>query len=429
MYQIRPAERTRPLQALTTTLVGAGHARRVLFTAVLLLFLLCVSMNAQSRFVRTDGKYLVTPAGEKLLLRGINLGNWFVPEGYMFRFEGGPASPREIEAFFNELIGPADAATFWREYREQYITQRDIAFLRKAGFNSVRVPLHYKFFLSGGEGFALLDRLIAWCRQAGLWVIFDLHCAPGGQTGTNIDDSWGYPWLFESTHDQDLTVDLWKRIASHYHDEPAVLGYDLLNEPIPHFPQLQKYNRQLEPLYRRLSSAIREVDRNHLTILGGAQWDSNFKVFGPPFDQNVMYTFHKYWTDPTQNVIQEYLDYGDRYNVPVWMGESGENTDQWIEQFVRVLEKNKVGWCFWPYKKMEQTSSVTAFTEPAHWAEIVAYAKMPGNSGESEKRIAARPSLEHSREALQDLLQRVRFENCRVNEGFLKALGLSAPSR
>ena len=97
-------------------------------------------------------------------------------------------------------------------------------------------------------------------------------------------------------------------------------------------------------------------------------------------------------------------------------------------QFVRVLEKNKVGWCFWPYKKMEQTSSVTAFAEPAHWAEIVAYAKMPGNSGDAEKRIASRPSLEHAREALRDLLQRIRFENCRVNQGFLKALGLSVPS-
>jgi aryl-phospho-beta-D-glucosidase BglC (GH1 family) len=395
---------------------------------ILLLFLLCDSLNAQSRFVRANGKYLVTPAGEKLLLRGINLGNWLVPEGYMFRLEGGPASPREIEGFFNELIGPVDAATFWREYREQYITRRDIGFLRKAGFNSVRVPFHYKFFLSGGEGFALLDRLIAWCREAGLWVIFDLHSAPGGQTGTNIDDSWGYPWLYESPHDQDLAVDLWKRIASHYRDEPTVLGYDLLNEPIPHFPQLQRYNTQLEPLYRRICSAIREVDRNHVIILGGAQWDSNFKVFGRPFDRNVMYTFHKYWTAPTQDVIQEYLDYRDRYHVPVWMGESGENTDEWIEQFVRVLEKNDVGWCFWPYKKMEQTSSVTAFIKPAHWDEIVAYAKMPGNSGDAEKRIASRPSLEHAREALRDLLQRIRFENCRVNEGFLKALGLGETS-
>ena len=394
----------------------------------LLLFLSCAWANAQTSFVHADGKYLVTPANKKLLLRGINLGNWLVPEGYMFLFDGGPVAPHEIEGFFNELIGPADAETFWREYRDQYITQRDISFLRKAGFNSVRIPLHYKFFAAGGEGFALLDRVIAWCRQEGLLVILDLHSAPGGQTGTNIDDSWGYPWLFESSHDQDATVDVWKRLAAHYRDEPAVLGYDLLNEPIPHFPQLHKYNNQLEPLYKRISSAIREVDSKHVIILGGAQWDSNFKIFGPPFDRNVMYTFHKYWTAATQDVVQEYLDFRERYNVPVWLGESGENTDRWIEQFVRTLENNEVGWCFWPYKKMERASSVVAFAKPAHWDEIVDYGKMPGNSGDAEKRIAARPTVEHAREALRDLLQKIRFENCRVNAGYLKALGLAAPS-
>ena len=399
------------------------------FQNCVLPLLICAHVSGQSGFVRADGKYLLTPRHERILLRGINLGNWLEPEGYMFLLEGGPASPREIEGFFNELVGPADADAFWREYREQYVTQRDIRFLRKAGFNSVRIPLHYKFFLTGGDGFALLDRVIAWCREAGLWVILDMHCAPGGQTGTNIDDSWGYPWLFESKPDQDLTVEIWKRIAARYRDETAVLGYDLLNEPIPHFPQLQKYNSRLEPLYKRISSSIREVDSNHVIILGGAQWDSNFKVFGPPFDRNVMYTFHKYWTAPQQNVIQEYLDYRDRYNVPIWLGESGENTDQWIERFVRVLERNEVGWCFWPYKKMEKTSSVVSFAPPEHWDEIVAYAKLPVNSGAAEKRLPARPSLEHSREALQDLLRKIRFENCSVNTGYLKALGLNTPAQ
>ncbi len=392
-----------------------------------LLSLLCAHACAQSGFVRTSGRYLVTPANQRVLLRGINLGNWLEPEGYMFLLEGGPAAPREIEGFVNELIGPTDAIKFWREYREQYITERDISFLRKAGFNSVRIPLHYKFFLPGGDGFALLDRVIAWCRAAGLWVILDMHCAPGGQTGTNIDDSWGYPWLFESTPDQDLTVEVWKRLAAHYRDETAILGYDLLNEPIPHFPQLQKYNSRLEPLYKRICSTIRAVDSNHVIILGGARWDSNFKVFGPPFDSNVMYTFHKYWTDPKPEAIREYLDFRERYNVPVWLGESGENTDEWIEQFVRVLENNEVGWCFWPYKKMEKASSIVSFAQPVHWAEIVAYAKMPGNTGGAEKRIAARPSLEHSREALRDLLQKIRFENCSLNSGYLKALGLTTP--
>ncbi len=402
---------------------------RTVLPLCLLLLLVGARSYGQSGFVRADGRYLVTPAKQRLLLRGTNLGNWLEPEGYMLLLEGGPAAPREIEAFLNEMIGPADAARFWREYREAYITSRDINFLRKAGFNSVRIPLHYKFFLPGGEGFALLDRVVAWCREAGLWVILDMHCAPGGQTGTNIDDSWGYPWLYENTSDQDLTIDVWRRIAAHYRDETAILGYDLLNEPIPHFPRLQKYNSRLEPLYRRICSAIRAVDTNHVIILGGAQWDSNFKVFGPPFDRNVMYTFHKYWTAPKKEVIQEYLDFRDRYNVPIWLGESGENTDEWIEQFVRVLEENQVGWCFWPYKKMEKTSAVVSFAQPLHWDEIVRYAKIPPNTGEAEKRIAVRPALEDSREAFQDLLEKLRFENCRVNSGYLKALGLNAPSR
>ncbi|MBV9300768.1 MAG: glycoside hydrolase family 5 protein [Acidobacteriaceae bacterium] len=383
---------------------------------------------ASVRFVRRQGKNLVGPDGQRLQLRGINLGNWLEPEGYMFLFEEGPASPREIEAFFNELIGPAAAEEFWKKYRQQYITKADIDLVRSSGFNSVRIPFHYKFFLSENEGFGLLDAAVAWCRQAKIWIILDMHCAPGGQTGTNIDDSWGYPWLFESQQDQELTIEVWRRIARHYRDEPIIIGYDLLNEPIPHYPQLLKYNSQLEPLYRRITKAIREVDKNHIIILGGAQWDSNFKVFGPPFDSNVVYQFHKYWTSPTKDVIQEYLDYRDRYNVPVWLGESGENTDEWIQQFVRVLGENKIGWCFWPYKKMEKSSCVVSIPKPAHWDEIVAFAKLPGGTGSAEKRIAARPSLEHSRQALEDLLDKIRLEKCRVNSGYLKALGVKQPS-
>lgn len=392
--------------------------------ACLSVLIICAQIQAQNGFVQAAGKNLITPAGQELLLRGTNLGNWLEPEGYMFLLEGGPASPREIETFFDELIGPSDAAKFWHEYRDAYISQRDIQFLRKAGFNSVRIPLHYKFFVSGGEGFALLDRVIAWCREAGLWVILDLHCAPGGQTGTNIDDSFGYPWLFENAADQEQTIAIWKKLAEHYRNEKIVLGYDLLNEPIPHFPQLQKYNNKLEPLYRRITSAIRSVDANHVVILGGAQWDSNFGVFEAPFDRNAMYTFHKYWTAPDQSVIQDYLNFRDRYDVPIWLGESGENTDEWIAQFVRTLEKNNVGWCFWPYKKMEKTSAVVSFAKPPHWDEVLAYAKIPQLSGETEKRIGARPSLELAREALRDLLQKIRFENCSVNSGYLKALGL-----
>jgi Cellulase (glycosyl hydrolase family 5) len=225
--------------------------------------------HAANGFVRVQGKYLVSLDGSRLILRGVNLGNWLVPEGYMFGFAGGPQSPREIQTFINELIGPAEAERFWREYRERYITEDDVRFISRTGINSVRIPLHYKFFLSDQEeGFRLLDQVVGWAAKYHLYVILDLHCAPDGQTGANIDDSWGYPWLYESEADQELTIEVWKGIASHYSSNTTVIGYDLLNEPIPHFPELRKYNLQLEPLYKRITAGIRTVDQNHIVVLG-----------------------------------------------------------------------------------------------------------------------------------------------------------------
>jgi hypothetical protein len=350
-----------------------------------------------------------------------------VPEGYMWLFQGGPQSPGEIRALVLELLGPEGSAAFWQKYRENYVTREDIALLRRAGFNAVRVPLHYSLFESDdAEGFQLLDRLIGWSRAENLYVIFDLHAAPGGQTGTNIDDSAGYPWLFQSPQEQEHLMAIWRRLAAHYRDEPAVLGYDLLNEPIPHFPKLAPLNSSLEPLYKKLTGEIRKVDAHHILFLGGAQWDSNFSVFGKPFDANVAYTFHKYWTAPDESVIRQYIDFRERYDVPIWMGESGENTDEWIAQFVKALEKNNIGWAFWPYKKMGKPSSVVSIVPPADWEKIVEFAKLLRGTGHAEERLKARPEQETISRAFAELLESVRVQKCRVNEGYLRALGLKA---
>jgi endoglucanase len=386
-------------------------------------------LPGQQGFVHTSGTEIVDGQGKPLMLRGINLGNWFEPEGYMFHLDGGPQSPREIEELTRELIGPIEAEDFWVKWRETYITKADIDLIKAMGFNSVRVPIHWKFFQENYQGFELLDKLVEWARKDGIYIIIDMHCAPGGQTGTNIDDSYGYPWLYTSKYAQAALQTDWQRIADHYRNEPMILGYDLLNEPIPNFPALQRYNKDLEPIYKTLAAMIRAVDRNHILILGGAQWDSNFKVFGPPFDKNVVYTFHKYWTAADKSVIQEYLNFRDKYHVPIWLGESGENKDEWIAGFVKTLEENHVGWCFWPYKKMDATSSVVTFDRPEHWDQVIALGKMAPGTGNAEKRIAARPSPEEARAILDDLLKKVQFSSERVNEGYVHALGLMATSR
>jgi endoglucanase len=346
----------------------------------------------------------------------------------MFKFKTAN-SPRLIHTLINELVGEDEGKRFWKEYRDNYITIDDIRFISQSGFNSVRVPFSYRLFVSegepqtlGGPGYELLDRVVEWCKQEGLHVILDMHGAPGGQTGDNIDDSWGYPFLFESPESQLLTVKIWRKLAERYAREPTVIGYDLLNEPIAHYFEGNHLESKLEPLYRRIVAEIRAVDPNHIVFLGGARWNTNFKVFGVPFDKKLAYTFHKYWMDVNQSAIQEYVDFSNKHNVPVWMGESGENTDEWISSFRTLLESNNIGWCFWPYKKLDATSCVVSINRPADWDTIVAFANHPRTTFEEVRKN--RPATEKIRKALRDYLDGIRFRNCRINDGYLNALGV-----
>lgn len=399
-------------------------------TGCAILVMSIVVVTARAQYVHTHGADVLDGKGQKLELKGTNLGNWLVPEGYMWHFDGGPASPKEIHAFVTELIGPTRGQAFWEAYRENYITQQDIHFIRAQGFNMIRVPLHWELFQTdNAEGFRLLDRLMEWCRAEGLYVVLDLHAAEGGQTGYNIDDGHGYPWLFIDAQEQQKTIDLWVRLARHYRKEHIVLGYDLLNEPIPNWVGYERFHPLLEPLYKRIAAAIRKVDPHHTLILGGAEWDGDFSVFGPPFDSNVIYEFHKYWKGVNQSTLSPFLEFRAKYNVPIWLGESGENTDEWVANFRALLERNSIGWAFWPYKKMESTSSPVTFAEPKGWDQVVAYAKLSHSGGDAgaKARIKDRPPQELIDAAMNELLTNIEFVHCTQNPGYIHALLPQAP--
>lgn len=384
----------------------------------------------ESAFVRVEGQYLVEPDGDTLFIKGTNLGNWLNPEGYMFGFSK-TNSAGMIDLMFRQLVGPDFTAEFWKMFKDNYITREDIGFIASAGANTIRVPFHYKLFTdedymgltSCQDGFERLDSVVTWCRDYGMYVILDMHDAPGGQTGDNIDDSYGYPWLFESETSQQLFCDIWKKIAAHYRNEPVILGYDLINEPIaPYFDNAAELNALLEPLHKRVTAAIREVDPNHLIILGAPQWNSNFDPFTDwSYDDKLMYSCHRYGGDACVEAIGNFIAFRDKTGLPMYMGEIGHNTDQWQEDFCKAMQQSNIGYTFWPYKKVDG-SCFNGIVRPEGWEKVVEFSEAP-RSTYFEIRDA-RPDQAMARKAMLDFIEACRVGNCVPQESYIRSLML-----
>ena len=405
------------------------HLRTWILSLSFVILLTCPPAMAGVTFLRTQGQDMVNESGGKVLLRGVGLGNWMLPEGYMWKFGNGGDRPRKIEKIVTDLAGEEYAARFWPEFRKRYITDADIARIAELGFNSVRPALNARLFLTEGdnaayveEGFQLLDNLVGWCRARGIYVIIDMHGAPGGQTGSNIDDSPSdQAGLFMDKRNQDRLVDLWVKIAGLYKDEPTVAAYDLLNEPLPQRTgAAEKYKDQLEPLYKRITTAIRQVDKRHMITLEGADWANDWSVFGPPFDDNLFYQFHYYcWDRPTKlNDISRFVDRRAQLAAPVWVGETGEKDNAIYWGTTQYFEANNIGWSFWPWKKMDATNGLNSIKPPPNWNAIRSY------SGG-----APAPARDLARKAFDELLENIRIENCVFYPDVANALFRRAPGR
>jgi endoglucanase len=377
-------------------------------------------------FVRVEHGDLVDAHGEPLLLRGVGLGNWLLAEGYMWKFEPpGPQSPREIEALFVDLVGPGRAARFWAEFRDRFITEADIERIGAEGMNHVRLPINSRVVMDEdgaviASGFELIDRLIGWCRNHGIWVVLDLHGAPGGQTGTNIDDSPnGQTELFLERRYQDQTVALWVALARRYRDEPVVAAYDLLNEPLPDDEGAARYGGELVALYRRLTAAIREVDPNHVIMYEGTHWATDWSIFTEVWDANSMLQFHKYWSPPDRPSVTPFLATARDLGLPIYMGEGGENNLAWLQTAFQLYEDLEISWNFWPWKKIDTRTSPCSVDTPNGWSEIVAYAAGRG----------AKPAPDDAWTILTNLLDAMELSRCAYQPGVISAILRRAPLR
>lgn len=383
-----------------------------------LLVLVIGSSPAQAQqFYRADSTRIVAPAGMPEMMRGIGLGGWLVPEGYMLHTPG-EWGPRQINAAIVDLIGGEAAATFWDLYRTYHVAEKDIAAIASWGFDHVRLPMHWNLLYDDWDssfiesGFATIDSLLTWCEQHELGLILDMHAAPGAQSDGPIADSDGEARLWtEPDPYQDILVDIWAEIARRYANSPAIIGYDLLNEPVTPDSVVDP-GQTLRALYIRITDAIREHDPNHIVFIEGNYFATTFDYLMPPFDENMVYTFHKYWNPADLGTIWYLLNIRSEWNTPLWLGETGENSNIWYYQTMRLAEENDIPWNFWTHKKIRTTTSPLSSPILPGYQRVLDYWHDSG----------PRPTTDDAREALFAQARILDLDSARVNVGVLPAL-------
>ena len=378
-------------------------------------------------FLDVKGRKIVNGDGEEIILTGWGLGNWLLCEGYMWltnrydRFD----RPRRMEAVIEELTGKEYAERFWRQFRENYITEEDIRYMAELGYNSVRLPLNARLFLEEEpgeirfleEGFLLVDRCVEWCRKYGLYLFLDLHGAPGGQTGANIDDCIDdMPRLFLDQDCFDKGIALWEKLAERYKDEWIVGGYDLLNEPIrpKRFdtdPDVDYLLPRLQEFYEKAIAAVRKTDKKHLFSLEGHHWASATEVFTKKYDEKMVIHFHRYGCLPDISSYEEFLALSEKFDVPLWLGETGESTAEWYTAMYPLAADLGIGYNIWPWKKMERANSPCSVKKPADWELLTGYAKKGKN-----------PGREKAQSILNEYLENMKLANCECYPQLTKAV-------
>ena len=391
---------------------------------IILFLILVTTMRVASAqgFLAANGKAITNEKGEKIILRGVGLGGWMLQEGYMLRVNGIGQQQHVVKSKIEELVGKEKTEEFYNAWLANHTRKIDIDSMAKWGFNSVRLPIHYNLYTLPVEqesvagqntwlekGFKMTDELLQWCKANKIYLILDLHAAPGGQgNDVNISDrDPSKPSLWQSEANQQKTIALWKKLAERYKDESWVGAYDIINEPNWGFEKAEdkngcseSRNEPLRKLMVDITKAIREIDKRHIIIIEGNCWGNNYNGVFPLWDNNIVISFHKYWNYNDKASVQKFLDIREQLNAPVWLGESGENSNVWFRDAIALMERNKIGWAWWPLKKLGLNNPLEVKV-PAGYQKILDFWADKGTQ----------PSAEEAYKGLMDLADNLKLEN------------------
>ena len=347
----------------------------------------------------TNGK-ITTSDGTPVLLRGTCVGGWMNLEDFINAY---PGTESGIRRHIKEVLGEKNGRYYFERMADHFFSEDDIAFIASTGANVVRLPLSYHHFeddmnpfVYKEEGFERLDSIVRLCEKYNLYVILDMHAVAGWQNcHWHSDNERGASLFWNHKHFQDRLTALWEEFARRYAGKTVVAGYNLMNEPSSSTPNGEhpfdfyanyKPNwERINSVYRRIVSAIRAIDPDHIIFLEGDNYSRLFSGLDEPFDDKLVYSSHNYtapgfgpgdypgyYPGPNGPVYwdrnyykrcflhEEGTEFASRYHVPLWVGEFGAQyhgpSDQLPDRLramddqLSVYNELGVNWTTWTYK-------------------------------------------------------------------------------
>ncbi len=319
----------------------------------------------QDDFLTAEGKYLYNRKGERVILKGVNLGAWLVFEDWLCPYEE-VSDNYEVISTLEERFGRDGAYELLNTYYDNTITEYDFDNIASMGFNCVRIPFWFRNFYyddcgskivdeKGDWDFSRLDFAVEQCSERGLYVILDMHGAVGYQSDAPHSGKGKSCGLFEDSEKGEnyrrLTDELWTAIATRYRGNPAVAMYDLLNEPMCDV-ECGEVTRRInnEKIYTRLYDTVRKADPDHIITL-----ECIWTMFALPHKifkgwNNVVYQVHFYQNSDFIFNLFVFLTRIYYPDVPMLMGEFyPHKTTTWKNCFT-TMEKYDFNWLLWTYK-------------------------------------------------------------------------------
>lgn len=341
--------------------------------------------------VQAHGRSLYDAQGNSLVLRGVNAGQILLQEGWMSPFALEPLK-NDDGSYVKDTDGNLQYPEFSEEefrtalksnpnlreyeldelltiYRSCVFTEEDFRIIKEElGFNAIRLPFYYLDILNEdlslkdeAEAFEYFDWFISTAAEYELYVILDLHGAPGSQNGyehSGVAERKAELW--SSEENIEATVALWDFISSHYTYSKPELGkwiasYDILNEPTSVYRGFT--NKKCWNVFDLIYDAIRENGDCHVITMEGC-WD--YSRLPDPADyewENVQYEYHWYnWVSDTVSYEMMFLgldltNIGRDYDIPVLIGEftAFEDHEAW-DKMLTLFDGRNYSWTIWNYK-------------------------------------------------------------------------------